>query len=125
MLDLEAIHPPPPPLDFTFEQKVVLNHLCLYNQKGFGANRVTVKSWRIVIFLTCCFVISACLILFPNRVPPFFGTLLSGFFAGSLLTATRYRLAFQRQWPLLKSIIDWKLADRVRREAGLPDDHDA
>ena len=123
LLDIEEIRLTPPPLALSSEQRKVLDHLCLYHQKGLSPHRAPVKSWRIVLFLACCFAVSAGLILFPNLVPSFFSTLLAGFFAGSLLTATRYRLASQRQWPLLEATIDWKLADRMQRDAGMLSDH--
>jgi hypothetical protein len=96
----------------------VLDRLCLYHQKGLGFHG-TVKHAPVVLVVACCFAISAGLVLFPNRVPPFGSTLLCGVLMGCLVTATRYHLAFQRQWPLLKAIIDWKLANRLRREAGM------
>lgn len=123
MPDLEGIRPSPPPLELTSEQKAVLDHLCLYHQKGVGPHHVTVRSWRLVVFFACCFAVSAGLVIFPNRIPPFFSTLLCGFFAGSLVTATRYRLAFQRQWALFEALIDWKLADHMRRDANMFDEH--
>lgn len=125
LFDPEDIRPAPPRFDVSSEHKAVLDQLCLYHQKGFGPHHVTVKSWPIVILMACCLAASAGLVIFANQIPAFYPTLLSGLFTGSLMTATRHRLAFQRRWPLLEAIIDWKLAERMRREAGMLGDHDA
>jgi hypothetical protein len=125
LLDAEGIRPATPPPYLSPEQRALLEHLCLYHQKGIGPHHVTAESWRIVLLLACCLAASAGLIIFANQIPAFYSTLLLGFFAGSIFTAARYRLAFRRQWPLWHAIIDWKLADRLRRDVGMLGDHDA
>jgi hypothetical protein len=122
MSNLDDIQATPLPLDLSSEQKAVLERLCLYHEKGLGDPHVIVRMWRIVLMMVCLLAASAGLVVFANRIPPFYSTLLTGLILGSLLTSVRYRLAFERQWPLLEAIIDWKLAGRLRRQADVSDD---
>jgi hypothetical protein len=125
VIDLEDDCPRPLLLDLSSEQTAVLDQLCLYHEKGFGHPRVVAKLWRIVFLMACLLAASVGLVVFARRIPPFFSTMLCGLFLGSILTNVRHRLAFERQWPLLEAIIDWKLAGRLRREAVIPGDQDA
>ena len=122
MSDFDNIQATPLPLDLSSEQKAVLERLCLCHEKGLGDPHVIVRRWHIVLMMVCLLAASAGLVVFANRIPPFYSTLLMGLILGSLLTSVRYRLAFERQWPLLVAIIDWKLAGRLRQQADVSDD---
>jgi hypothetical protein len=119
--NLDDMQAAPLPLDLSSEQKVVLERLCLYHEKGLGHPHVIVRMWHIVLMMVSLLAASAGLVVFANRIPAFCSTLLMGLILGFLLTSVRYRLAFERQWPLLEAIIDWKLAGRLRRQADVSD----
>jgi Kef-type K+ transport system membrane component KefB len=66
------------------------------------------------LFFAFCLAISAGLIVFANRIPPEIGFLLVGFIVGALAMATWQQRRFERQWPLIQMIIDWKFVERLR-----------
>jgi hypothetical protein len=113
-IDLEELSPASLPLHLSSEQRQILDQLCLYRDRGPGAYRPNLRSFRVVLFFASCLAISAGLIVFSNRIPPVISTLTAGFIVGVLFTGTRQQTNFERQWPLIESIIDWKFVDRLR-----------
>jgi hypothetical protein len=122
MSNLDDIQATPLLLDLSSEQKAALERLCSYHDKGLADPHVIIRMWHMVLMMACALAASAGLVVFANRIPPFYSTLLLGLILGALLTSVRYRLAFQRRWPLLEAIIDWKLAGRLRRQADVSDE---
>lgn len=122
-MDTPNLEPPGSPLpSLTPYQKTILNHLCLYHQKGLTPSRSPITGHHLILLLAYVIPAIAILILLATRLSPLFTTLLAGYLLGWLVTALRYRRDFHRQWPLFDALIDWKLANHLRRESGILDD---
>ena len=120
VIDHEHDYPMPLPLALSSEQRAVLDQLCLYHEKGLSYPSVIVKRWRVAILIPCLVAAAACLVAFAGRIPPFISTFICGLVLGAILRDVRYSCVVKRLWPIYEAIIDWKIADRLRREVGLP-----
>jgi hypothetical protein len=101
----------------TSEYRTALDYLPMCHEKGPGPHQGGIRVWRVIVFLCSCLAISAGSVIFANQIPPSFSFLVCGFSVGVLFVTTRRQMSFQRNWPLLVSIIDWKHVERLRGES--------
>jgi hypothetical protein len=106
-------------------QRDVLRYLSLSHKKGPGPHQGKIRIRRVVAFLACCFAICVGSVIFAKRISPICGALAFGFIVGVLFAGARQNITFRRRWPLLDSIIDWKLVERLCNEADVLVDRDA
>ena len=120
-IDSEVTSPASSPLHLSSEQRQILDHLCLCRERGANPHQGHVRPLAVILFLGSCLAICVGLIVFASQIPPAFASLIVGFIVGVLLIGTRWKMNFERQWPLLEWIIDWKFVDHIRKAPEPPD----
>jgi hypothetical protein len=105
----------------TREESEILDSLDLYHRRGPGPHPADVRWWRILPFLLACLAVCFGSVFYSDLMPPSLSTLVAGFAVGVLVMVTRREMAFQKSWPLLDRVIDWKLVERMRQDRGRAD----